>query len=150
MLIELVPLKPDDSDLDELIRIHQEPSVSEFISISDNYFKYVTETEDVYYYKILANERLAGGIHSEIHNETMYLSICVEEEYRRLGIAEKSLKKFFSVMPSYIKIIEASIEETNIPSVHLFRKLGFQMSERDNELITYRKFVITNPDIHAE
>ena len=147
MLIELVPLKPGDPDLDELIRIHQEPSVSRFISISDNYFNYVTETEDVCYYKIITNERLAGGLHSEIHSETMYLSICVDEKYRRLGIAEKSLKKFFSIMPSYIKTIEASIEETNIPSVLLFQKLGFQVSEQDNELITYRKFVITNPGL---
>ncbi|MBR6050053.1 MAG: GNAT family N-acetyltransferase [Clostridia bacterium] len=147
MLIELVPLKPGDPDLDELIRIHQEPSVSRFISISDNYFNYVTETEDVCYYKIITNERLAGGLHSEIHSETVYLSICVDEKYRRLGIAEKSLKKFFSIMPSYIKTIEASIEETNIPSVLLFQKLGFQVSEQDNELITYRKFVITNPGL---
>ncbi|MBR6426697.1 MAG: GNAT family N-acetyltransferase [Clostridia bacterium] len=145
MLIELVPLKPGDPDLDELLRIHQEPSVSRFISISDNYFNYVTETEDVCYYKIITNERLAGGLHSEIHSETVYLSICVDEKYRRLGIAEKSLKKFFSIMPSYIKTIEASIEETNIPSVLLFQKLGFQVSEQDNELITYRKFVIANP-----
>ena len=147
MLIELVPLKPGDPDLDELIRIHQEPSVSRFISISDNYFNYVTETEDVCYYKIITNERLAGGLHSEIHSETVYLSICVDEKYRRLGIAEKSLKIFFSIMPSYIKTIEASIEETNIPSVLLFQKLGFQVSEQDNELITYRKFVITNPGL---
>ena len=145
MLIELVPLKPGDPDLDELLRIHQEPSVSRFISISDNYFNYVTETEDVCYYKIITNERLAGGLHSEIHSETVYLSICVDEKYRRLGIAEKSLKIFFSIMPSYIKTIEASIEETNIPSVLLFQKLGFQVSEQDNELITYRKFVIANP-----
>ena len=96
MLIELVPLKPGDPDLDELLRIHQEPSVSRFISISDNYFNYVTETEDVCYYKIITNERLAGGLHSEIHSETVYLSICVDEKYRRLGIAEKSLKIFFS------------------------------------------------------
>jgi len=38
MFIELVRLKHGDSDLDELIRIHQEPSVSRFLSTSDNYF----------------------------------------------------------------------------------------------------------------
>ena len=37
MFIELVRLKHGDSDLDELIRIHQEPSVSRFLSTSDNY-----------------------------------------------------------------------------------------------------------------
>ena len=144
MKIKLVQLTKSDPDLDDLIRIHNEPSVSRYISISDYYFNYVIETENVCYYKIITDGILAGGIHSEIHSETMYLSICVDEKYRRFGIAEKSLKKFFSIMPSYIKKLEASIEETNIPSVLLFQKLGFQMSERDNELITYRKFIMTN------
>ena len=139
MLIELVRFKQGDSDLDELIRIHQEPSVYRYISISDNYFNYVTETEGVCYYKIMTDGILAGGIHSEIHGKTMYLSICVDEKYRRLGIAEKSLKKLHSIIPRTVKTIEVSIEETNIPSVRLFRKLGFQYSERDHELITYCK-----------
>ena len=139
MLIVLVPFKHGDSDLDELIRIHQEPSVSRYISISENYFNYVTETEGVCYYKIICDGILTGGIHSEIQSETMYLSVCVDEKYRRIGIAEKSLKEFFSILPSAVKTIEVSIEETNIPSIRLFQKFGFQPSERDRELITYCK-----------
>ena len=139
MLIDLVPLKCDDSDLDALIGIHQEPSVSRFISISDNYFNYVTETEGVCYYKIITDGILTGGIHSEINDKTMYLSICIDEKYRRLGIAEKALKKIISINTKSVKTIEVSIEETNMPSVRLFLKLGFQFAGQDNELITYRK-----------
>ena len=139
MMIELVPLKCSDSDLDTLIRIHQEPSVSRFISISDDYFNYVTETEGVCYYKIMTDGVLTGGIHSEINDKTIYLSVCIDEKYRRLGIAEESLKKLFSILPSVVNTIEVSIEEANIPSVRLFQKLGFQFSERDHELITYCK-----------
>ena len=138
-MIELVPLKCSDSDLDTLIGIHQEPSVSRFISISDDYFNYVTETEGVCYYKIMTDGVLTGGIHSEINDKTIYLSVCIDEKYRRLGIAEESLKKLFSILPSVVNTIEVSIEEANIPSVRLFQKLGFQFSERDHELITYCK-----------
>ena len=141
MLIDLVPLKSDDSDLDALIGIHQEPSVSRFISISDNYFNYVTETEGVCYYKIITDGILTGGIHSEINDKTMYLSICIDEKYRRLGIAEKALKKIISVMPCDVETIEANIEETNTPSTALFQKLGFQVSSQDDELVTYRKLL---------
>ncbi len=139
MKIKIVPLKQNDPDLDDLIQIHNEPSVSRYISISDNYFNYVTETEGVCYYKIMADGILAGGIHSEIHGKTMYLSVCVAEKHRRFGIAEQSLNKLFSILSTAVKTTEVSIEETNIPSIRLFQKLGFQLAERDNELITYRK-----------
>ena len=141
MFIELVRLKHGDSDLDELIRIHQEPSVSRFLSTSDNYFKYVTGTESVDYYKIIVDGILVGGIHSEIDSNTVSLSICVDEKHRCLGIAEKSLQKFFSLLPSAVKTIEVFIEETNIPSILLFQKLGFQTSEKEQELIKYCKLL---------
>ena len=139
MRIKLSPIKQDDPDLDDLIRIHKEPSVSRYISISDNYFNYITETEGVCYYKIITDGILAGGIHSEIHSKTMYLSVCIDEKYRRLGIAEKALKKIISIIPSTVKTIEVCIEETNMPSICLFQKLGFQFAGQDNELILYRK-----------
>ncbi len=127
--------------MDELIRIHQEPSVSRYISISDNYFNYVTETEGVVYYKIMTDGILAGGIHREIHGKTAYLSVCVDEKNRRHGIAEKALKRIISVMPRDVETIEAEIEETNAPSNDLFRKLGFYASGQEDELITYRKLL---------
>ena len=72
-------------------------------SISDNYFHYVTETEGVIYYKIMTDGILTGGIHSELHGKTVYLSVCVDEKYRRLGIAEKALKKIISVTVYLLK-----------------------------------------------
>ena len=66
---------------------------------------------------------------------------CVDVKYRRLGIAEKALKIIISIIPSSVKTIEVSIEETNMPSIDLFQKLGFQVSGQENELITYRKLL---------
>ncbi|MBR4435756.1 MAG: GNAT family N-acetyltransferase [Clostridia bacterium] len=127
--------------MDELMLIHQEPSVSGYISISGNYFHYVTETDGVVYYKIMTDGILTGGIHSEIHGKTLSLCVCVGEKYRRLGIAEKALNQIISVVQCDVKTIEAAIEETNTPSNNLFQKLGFQVSYQEGKLITYRKLV---------
>ena len=56
MKITIERLLSKDKDLEKLFLIYCQPSVSRFISISDNYFNYVTETEGVNYYKIIANE----------------------------------------------------------------------------------------------
>lgn len=111
-MIELIPLKQGDPNMDELMLIHQEPSVSGYISISGNYFHYVTETDGVVYYKIMTDGILTGGIHSEIHGKTLSLCVCVGEKYRRLGIAEKALNQIISVVQCDVKTIEAAIEET--------------------------------------
>ncbi len=139
MRIELAPLERRDPDLRGLIRIHKEPSVAKYISVSEEYFDYVTGTENVRYYKIKADGVLAGGIHGEIHETTLYLSICVEEKYRRQGIAEGALHRFLSMVSDAVKTIEVSIDRTNAPSILLFRKLGFRDVGRDGELITFRK-----------
>ena len=136
-MIELERLVKGDPDIAELMRIEQEPSVSRYCHSSDNFFDYVTETEGVYYYKIMADGVPVGGIHSEINGDIMYLAVYVSEKYRRTGIAEESLKKYFSMLPSGVNTIEACIEEANIPSQQLFRKLGFKAVGQEEELITF-------------
>lgn len=139
--VELERAVRGDTDLDELLRISREPSVLRYLSLSDNYFNYVTETEGVYYYKIMVDGVPVGGIHGETDGNVLYLSVCVSEKYRRLGIAETSLMKYFAMLPDTVKTIEVGIEETNIPSRCLFEKLGFRAAEWDQGLITYRKRV---------
>ena len=126
-----------DKDLEKLFLIYCQPSVSRFISISDNYFNYVTETESVNYYKIIANGVLVGGIHCEMDGELMYLSICIDEKYRRHGIAETALTQLFNILPNNLKKIEVSIDEANKPSLSLFKKIGFIQKDKEHELITF-------------
>lgn len=118
--------------------MHNTPSIAKYISISDNYFDYVTGSEGVAYYKIVADGELTGGIHCEFNGGIMYLSICVKEEYQRHGIAEAALRKLFFTLPNEVHMIEVSIDETNIKSQLLFQKLGFTKYSKDDELITYR------------
>ena len=138
MKIDLIPLTPSDVDTETLKQIHAAPSVAKYISISDNYFNYVTTANGVVYHKIMADGILVGGLHSEITGETVYLSICVSEEYRRRGIAETALKQLIGSFPDEIKIIEVSIDETDEASVCLFEKSGFTEVGKEDELIIYR------------
>lgn len=138
MNITLIPLESLDNDLIDLMRIHSSSSVAKYISISDSYFEYVTNSEDVAYYKIFANDMLVGGIHCEINNGTMYLSICIDELYRRRGIAETAIKKLLLMLPNDIEDVEVNIENTNTPSLSLFKKIGFAIIGKEDELIKCR------------
>ena len=121
--------------------IHTSPSVAKYISISENYFDYVTNTDGAIYYKIIWNGILAGGVHCEYADGTMFMSVCVDELYRRRGIAEAALNQLFLTLTSDVDVIEVSIEETNVPSLLLFQKLGFLKIGKEDELITLRKLL---------
>ncbi|MGI6744525.1 MAG: GNAT family N-acetyltransferase [Eubacteriales bacterium] len=122
MIIELIPLESKDSDIFGLKMIHKMSSVAKFISISDNYFDYVTGTKGVTYYKIYCDDELVGSIHCEKTDGTMYLSICIDEKRRRMGIAEASLNHLFLILTNDINIVEVSIDDNNLPSIALFKK----------------------------
>ena len=141
MNIELVPLLPKDKDIADLMPIHTSPSVAKYISISENYFDYVTNTDGVIYYKIVCNNALAGGIHCECANGTMFISICIDVIYRRQGIAEAALNQLFLSQADDVNVIEVSIDGTNVPSLLLFQKLGFSQIGKEDELITLRKLL---------
>ena len=137
MKITIERLLSKDKDIERLYSIHVQKSVARYVSISENYFDYVTGTEGVYYYKIIADGVLVGGIHCEMDGELLYLGICIDEKHRRLGMAEAALRQLFSLLPDNLKKIEVSIEETNKPSLALFEKIGFVRTNKEDELITY-------------
>ena len=47
----------DDTDIPELITIYQIPEIAQYISIGNNYFRYVTNSEEVYFYKVYENNK---------------------------------------------------------------------------------------------
>ena len=142
MKISLVPLTISDRDLASISRIHNQPSVEKYIKASENYFDYVTNSEGVIYYKVIADGIVTGGIHSETVKDTMYLSICIDEQYRRRNIAETALKQLFAqLLPCAVKTSDVSIDEKNTPSIVLFQKLGFKQIGKEDELNIYRLFL---------
>ncbi len=143
MKIELVPLTlEDDDDILELKRIYSLPSIAKFISTSDNYFNYVTGTEGVWLYKIFCDGKIVGSVHYEKDDRIMYLSICIDEKWRRKGIAEATLNQVIFTQTNDIDVVEVSIDERNFPSLALFGKLGFMEISREEELIMLQKKVL--------
>lgn len=135
--LNFILLQKNDSDIPVLKKLHKHPSVKKFLSISKNYFKYVTETENVFYYKILLNNKLIGGIHCEINNTKMYLSVFISPDYRNCGYGKASVKYILDNFTDKIEIIEVAIDEENYSSLRLFESLGFKFSEKDGKLNTY-------------
>lgn len=46
----------DDTDISLFLPIYQTQEIAQYLSIGDNYFYYVTHTEDVYFYKVYEND----------------------------------------------------------------------------------------------
>lgn len=131
--------KADDVDVPLILSVYKQPSISQFISIDDeNYWKYITSTDNVYFYKTYKDGVLAATIHLELDDHILYISIVVFPEYQKQGIATTLLKDIqtrkFEL--DFTKI-QASIDEKNIASIKLFEKSGFVCIGKDEELLEY-------------
>ena len=82
--LEFKLLQENDSDISILAKLHKEPSIEKYISISENYFEYVVSTESVWYYKIISENVIVGSVHLEKDKDVMYLSICIHPQYQLL------------------------------------------------------------------
>ena len=62
----------EDKDILLINEIHLKPEIKKFISIGDNYFKYVTTTENVFFYKVYNEQNFVGTIHLEKNDNVIY------------------------------------------------------------------------------
>lgn len=137
MDLMLVPLAKDDPEIGIVKEMHEEPTVSKYVSVSEDYFDYVTNTENVVYFKIKLQGELVGGIHTEISDTVLYLSICIQPWYRKRGVATSALKQLIPLLPHTVENIQVSIDETNFPSIRLFERLGFTRAGQEDGLVDY-------------
>ena len=125
----------NDRHIDDEKTIYKIPEISRYIDISDNFFDYVTNTENVYLLKILKGETLIGNIHFEIYDDIMYIAIMVIPKYQRKGIAKNAVEY---VMNNYkCNKYYASIEEGNNSSIKLFESLGFKYESKEDDILNY-------------
>ena len=131
-------ISEDDVDIPQLLKIYQLPSISQFLSISDNYFHYVTNTESVYFYKVYEKEKLIGTIHLEKDEKLLYMDILIFPEFQRMGFATRVIEDIQNDIfgHSYDRI-EISIDESNIASLKLFENAGFTFVSKEDELLNY-------------
>ncbi len=134
---QIVSLK--DPDIPILLKNHMLPENIRFISINEKkYFKFVVKSKNVFYYKIFDNTTLIGGLHCELDNKTLYLSLLIFPEYQNNGYGTKVLEDLVNkTIPLNFENIEVSINEDNFPSLHLFEKIGFIRTSSDGGLVNF-------------
>lgn len=129
----------NDNDIPYLISIHKIPEISHFISINEeNYFHYVTTTENVFYFKVYKNDDLVGTVHCELFDKVLYMSILVIPIFQKQGVGTAILYDIQNgVLPLTYTHIKVSIDKFNSSSLRLFEKMGFTKTSEDENLIDF-------------
>ena len=131
-------LSEDDTDIFQLMQIYRMPDISRFLSVGNNYFQYVTHTENVYFYKVYENEKLIGTIHLEKNENLLYMDILIFPEFQRMGFATNVIKDIQNdIFGLNCERIEISIDKSNIASIKLFENAGFTFLSKEDELLNY-------------
>ena len=129
----------DDNDIPLISIAYRHSSISRFISIDErNYWNYVTDAKNVWFYKTFENDHLVATIHLELNDHILHMSIVVFPEYQKRGIATKILKDIQKneLISEFDKIC-VSIDENNTASLKLFENAGFICVDKDEELREY-------------
>ena len=131
--------KADDEDIPLILSVYKQPSISQFISIDEeNYWKYITSTDNVYFYKIYKDDILVSTIHLELDNCVLYMSVVVFPEHQKQGIATTILK---DIQAGKLELdfdkIQVSIDEKNTASINLFESAEFVCVGKNTELLEY-------------
>ena len=128
----------DDTDIPELITIYQIPEIAQYISIGNNYFRYVTNSEEVYFYKVYENNKLIGTTHLERQESVLFMAILVFPKFQRMGFGAQIVKDIQNdIFGLDFDRIEISIDKTNSASLKLFEKAGFIRTLKEDELINF-------------
>lgn len=131
--------KADDADIPLILSVYKQPLISQFISIDEEtYWKYITDTDNVYFYKIYKDDILVSTIHLELDNCVLYMSVVVFPEHQKQGIATTILK---DIQAGKLELdfdkIQVSIDEKNTASINLFESAKFVCVGKETELLEY-------------
>lgn len=129
----------NDVDIPYLLQVHKAPEIARFLSIDEtNYFSYVTNTANVYFYKVYQNNKLIGSTHVEKQGNILFMDILVFPEFQRTGLGTKIVKDIQNdILGHDYEKIEISIDKRNTASLKLFEKACFIEVSTDDELINY-------------
>lgn len=129
-----------DEDLVIIKENYSKPEVERFVSIDkDKFWKYVTETENVYFYKIYNNSNLVGTMQCEVYDGILYLALVIFPEYQKKKIGTSAVQEVIVGKTGLsFKEIQVSIDEKNTASLKLFQNVGFKCSAQEDSLIDFR------------
>lgn len=104
----------------------------------DGYFLYVTDSADVYFYKVYDNDNLIGVLHLENPEETVFVSVVVFEEHRRKGFGKQIVRDLINDRFALgYRVVEAGIAPSNLASRTLFEHAGFVAESQEDDVINY-------------
>lgn len=128
-----------DRDIPALLAAYRSPETARFISLDEeHYWRYVTQTDGVSFFKAYERGRLAAAVHCELQEHTLYMDIMVLPQWRCCGIGTQVLQDVLQgvLIPDFDQI-EVSIDEANTASIRLFEKMGFLFESQTDELRSY-------------
>ena len=82
----------NDADVPRLAEIYQEPEIARYLSISDNYFHYVTNNENVHFYKVYKNGEMIGTTHLEQQGIVLFMDVLVFPKFQRVGLGTQIIR----------------------------------------------------------
>ena len=120
-----------------MLGFHRARAISlKIIGICD--WKYITSTDNVYFYKIYKDDILLATIHLELGDCVLYMSVVVFPEFQKQGIATTILKDMQAgKLGLDFDKIQVSIDENNTASIKLFESAEFVCVGKDEELWEY-------------
>jgi len=128
----------DHSDAIDMLKIHTDKSVANYINISPNYIKYVTKSDNVKYYGLFMNDMLVGGLQIDFVDKQIDIAIMIIQNFQKKGIASSVLMDLKdNVLSLQYKKISASIESKNKVSISLFEHIGFNLVDSKDNLNIY-------------
>ena len=132
-------MNENDKDIPYLTSVFKLPEISRYISIDEqNYWHYVTSSENVYFFKVYDDKSLVATTHCEVVDRVLYMDIMVIPEQQGKGIAATVLKDIqLGNLVSGFDRIEVAIDENNVASIRLFEKMGFDFVSKEDELSNY-------------
>lgn len=129
----------NDADIPYLLSVYRSSDVSRYISIDEeNYWRYVTTSENVRFYEIYKDGCPVATLHCELQDRVLYMSVAVIPEHRKKGIGTEILS---DVQHGHLQLdfdrIQVSIDKTNTASIRLFEKTGFCCVSENDGLLEY-------------
>ncbi len=130
----------EDKELEVIKENYDKPTVERFVEINkEKFWSYVTETENVYFYKVYNEGTLVGTVHCDLYDGILYLAVVVFPEYQNKGIGTHMVKFITDGKTGLeFKEIQVSIDEKNTASMKLFRKAGFTRIGQEEELVEFQ------------
>ena len=130
----------DDTDLKIIKENYNKPSVERFVDINkEKYWIYVTEAENVYFYKVYNDDILSGTVHCELCDGVLYLAVVVFPEFQNKKIATAMVNAVLDGITGLeFNEIQVSVDEKNAASLKLFRNIGFVQIGQEDELVEFK------------